>query len=110
MCCQPGNRDVLASFKNRSTSSPLDKDATEMEPCKIPARTNASSHAQGAGKQRKYLLLPVEGRKMSLTSALIDQALAQVCAVCSPFCVTMSEMDLLPTDEKHQDCWASGLV
>src|ERR1700746_1584303 len=35
VCCQPGNRNVLASFKNRSTSSPLNKDVTEMEPCKI---------------------------------------------------------------------------
>jgi hypothetical protein len=31
-------------------------------------------------KARKYLLLPVEGEKLSLTSPLIDQALHQLCA------------------------------
>ena len=34
------------------------------------------------------------GRKMSLTSPLIDQALAQACAVCSPKSGSMSEIGI----------------
>jgi len=67
----------LASFRNRSTSSLLDKGATEMEPCKIRSTPNASSHAQGLeGKEPPSP--SGRRRKMSLTSPLIDQAIALI--------------------------------
>jgi len=46
-----------------------------MEPCKIRGTTNTSSHAQGL--EGKEISSPSSrGRKMSLTSPLIDQAIA----------------------------------
>src|SRR5215471_16368976 len=51
MCCQPGNRNVLASFSNRSTSLLFNKDATEMEPHKIRGTTQRLVSRTGAGKQ-----------------------------------------------------------
>src|SRR6266702_169522 len=41
----------LASSRNRSTSSPLNKDATEMEPCKIRGTTQPLVSRTGAGRQ-----------------------------------------------------------
>ena len=48
-----------------------------MEPCKIRRTTepNSSPYARGL-EGKKMSLLPVEGEKLSLTSPLIDQALA----------------------------------
>src|ERR1700747_2189027 len=47
------------------------------------ALPNVSSHAQGL--EDKEISSPSSrGRKMSLTSPLIEQALAQACGVCSP--------------------------
>src|SRR6266851_5569411 len=41
----------LASSRNRSTSSLLNKDATEMEPCKIRGTTQPLVSRTGAGRQ-----------------------------------------------------------
>src|SRR6266704_498260 len=41
----------LASSRNRSTSSPLNKDATEIEPCKIRGTTQPLVSRTGAGRQ-----------------------------------------------------------
>jgi len=59
-----------------------------MEPNKIRGTTHPSSHAQGL--EGKEISSPSSrGRKMSLTSPLIDQAIAQACAFYSLFCVSM---------------------
>jgi hypothetical protein len=48
-----------------------------MEPCKIHGTTQRPSHAQGL--EGKELSSPSgRGKKMSLTSALIDQALSLI--------------------------------
>src|SRR6266496_231214 len=84
----------LASSRNRSTSSPLNKDATEMEPCKIRGTTQPLVSRTGAGRQgnifsfrsreknvldfSSYRSPSGRGRKMSLTSPLIDRDLSTV--------------------------------
>src|SRR5215467_2941514 len=61
----------LASFRNRSTSSLHNKDAIEMEPCKIRSTTQPLvSCTELEGK--KISSPSGRGRTMSLTSALID--------------------------------------
>jgi len=60
-------------FLQRATASPmnssqkrmmlLNKDASEMEPCKIRGTTPTLSLTHRGWKARKYLLLPVEGEK-----------------------------------------------
>jgi len=51
MCCQPGNRHGFASFRNRSTSSLLNKDATQMEACKIRGTTQRLVSRTGPRRQ-----------------------------------------------------------
>jgi len=65
----------LASSRNRSTSSLLNKDATEIEPCKIRGTTQPLGSRTGL--EGKEISSPSgRGRKMSLTSLLIEQAIA----------------------------------
>jgi len=65
MCCQPCT-PRLASFRNRSTLSLLNKDAIEMEPCKIRGATQPSFHP--LGPEGKEIFSPSgRWRNMSLT-------------------------------------------
>jgi hypothetical protein len=83
MCCQPGNRHGLpASDIDRRRRYSI-----KMQPrwnhARSAAQPNSSSHAQGL--EGKEISSPSgRGRKMSLTSPLIEQALAQACAIYSP--------------------------
>src|SRR5215831_18136500 len=75
MCCRPGNRRGLPALETDQDSRPHNKDAIEMEPCKSRGTTRPSSYAQGL--EGKEISLPSSrGRKTSLTSPLIDQAIA----------------------------------
>ena len=83
MCCQPGNRHGLSASE---TDRPR-RYSIRMQPrwkhARSAALPNVSSHAQGL--EDKEISSPSSrGRKMSLTSPLIEQALAQACGVCSP--------------------------
>jgi len=53
------------------------------------AKPNTSYSGQGL-EIKETFSTSGRGRKMSLTSPLIDQALAQACAICSPKTGTMS--------------------
>ena len=90
MCCQPGNHSACQLRK------PIDVVATKS---KMQLRWNHARPAEGPegrkpkrngsrneqGLEVKDALSPSgRGRKMSLTSPFIDQALVQACAVCSP--------------------------
>jgi len=74
-----------------------------MEPCKIRGTTNTSSHAQGL--EGKEISSPSSrGRKMSLTSPLIDQALHKFAPFLRPFC---PETVLLVEDHA---LWGASIV
>jgi hypothetical protein len=90
MCCQPGNHSACQLRK------PIDVVATKS---KMQLRWNHARPAEGPegrkpkrngsrneqGLEVKDALSPSgRGRKMSLTSPFIDQALTQACAFCSP--------------------------
>src|SRR5437867_5206879 len=67
-----------------------------MEPC-IPAARTLVSRTRGL--EAKEIFSPSgRGRKMPLTSPLIDQAIAQVCAVYSPLTVNECNRDVTPID------------
>ena len=65
-----------------------------MEPC-IPAARTLVSRTRGL--EAKEIFSPSgRGRKMPLTSPLIDQALSQLCAFHSPFSMSMSDTEIHP--------------
>ena len=63
MCCQPGNHSGLSASETDRCLRYLIKDAPRWNHARSTARPHTSSHAQGAGKRRKSLLLPVKGEK-----------------------------------------------
>jgi hypothetical protein len=90
MCCQPGNHSACQLRK------PIDVVATKLKmqlrwnharlaagPESRKPKRNGSHNEQGL--EVKDALSPSgRGRKMSLTFPLIEQALSQLCAFCSP--------------------------
>src|SRR5215467_1278900 len=56
----------LVSIRNRSTSSLLNKDATEMDLCKIRGTTQPSSHAPGL--EDKEISSPLQKLSLKLES------------------------------------------
>jgi hypothetical protein len=90
MGCQPGNRHGLPA-------SEIDRRPHYSIRCtrwKHATRPNTSSHAQGL-KGKEIPSPSSRGRKMSLTSPLIDQAIAQLCVFCSPTSGSVSAMAIL---------------
>src|SRR6185503_18248537 len=73
MCCQPGNRRGFPASKTdrrrhySMTSSLLNRDATEMEPCKIRGITQCLPSAQGL-EVKQVLSTSSRGTRMFLTS------------------------------------------
>src|SRR5216683_7009372 len=105
----------LASSRNRSTSSLLNKDATEMEPCQIRGTTQPLVSRTGAGRQgnifsfrsreknvldfsspRTWLTTPVESTKRS-RQVFGTSDLAECAVNCSYRSTALIDRDLTPT-------------
>src|SRR5262249_15779576 len=66
-----------------------------MEPCKIHGTTQRLASHTGGLEGKEIPSPSSRGGKMSLTSPLIDQAIAQACAFSSPFCLSVSAIAIL---------------
>ena len=91
MCCQPGNRHGLpASQTDRRPHS-----STRTQLRWNHARSAERANPLRPGLEGKEMSSPSSrGRKMSLTSALIDQAIAQLCVFSSPKLVPISAIGI----------------
>ena len=100
LCVAYPATDRLASFRKRSRrrySITMQRSRNHAKPAPGPeSRKPEPSGAHNAqGLEVAESLSPSSrGRKMSLTSPLIDQAFSQACAVCSPFPAILSAIGM----------------
>ena len=95
MGCQPGTRHGLPASETDATSSLLNKDATEMEPCSCGTTRRLTSRTGLEGKG--VLLLPVKAEKCPSLSLGLGKVLGKMAnrqpqaplIVCHHFQMTM---------------------
>jgi len=90
--CQFQKPIGVVATKRRWSWDGITRDLTQDQRAKRQNRTPRI--ADRGWKSRKSFSTSGQGRKMFLTSPLIEQALAQACAVCSPKTGTMSVMGM----------------
>jgi hypothetical protein len=102
--CQFQKPIGVVATKRRWSWDGITRDLTQDQRAKRQNRTPRI--ADRGWKSRKSFSTSGQGRKMFLTSPLIDQALAQACAVCSPKTVTMRVIEIF----RQLVLWARGLI